>query len=49
MRADARFLWYNQIMLIPRIMPDQIKNEPDQVCKTLNALIDIVNDLQRQR
>lgn len=30
-------------------MPDQIKNEPDQVTKTLNALIDAVNDLQRQR
>ncbi len=36
-------------MLIPRIMPGQIKNEPDQVTKTLNALIDAVNDLQRQR
>ncbi len=30
-------------------MPGQIKNEPDQVTKTLNALIDAVNDLQRQR
>lgn len=30
-------------------MPGQIKNEPDQVTKVLNALIDAVNDLQRQR
>ena len=30
-------------------MSGQIKNEPDQVTKTLNALIDAVNDLQRQR
>ena len=30
-------------------MPGQIKNEPDEVTKTLNAMIDIINDLQRQR
>lgn len=36
-------------MLIPRIMPGQIKNEPDQVTKTLNALIDAVNALQNSK
>lgn len=36
-------------MLIPRIMPNQLKEEPDQVTKTLNALIDTVNALQQQK
>ena len=36
-------------MLIPRIMPGQIKTEPDQVTAILNQLIDTVNDLQRKK
>ena len=35
-------------MLIPRIRPGQIKNEPDQVCRIINMLVDAVNDLQRK-
>ena len=33
-------------MLIPRIRPEQIKNEPDQVAKILNQVIDAVNSLK---
>ena len=36
-------------MLIPRIMPGQIKNEPDEVARTLNMLIDAVNALQNKK
>lgn len=36
-------------MLIPRITPGQIKNDPDQVSAILNRVIDAVNELQRNK
>lgn len=36
-------------MLIPRIRPNQFKDEPDQVCRILNLLIDSVNALQNKK
>lgn len=36
-------------MLIPRIRPEQIKQQPDQVAAILNQVVDAVNDLQRKK
>ena len=36
-------------MLIPRITPHQLREQPDQTVDILNRLIDAVNDLQRSR
>lgn len=36
-------------MLIPRITPQQLREQPDQTVDILNRLIDAVNDLQRSR
>jgi len=33
-------------MLIPRIRPGQIKNEPDQVTAILNQVIDYINSIK---
>lgn len=35
-------------MLLARIRPDQLKNEPDQVCATLNKIIDWINLQQKK-
>jgi len=35
-------------MLIPRIRPDQIKQQPEQVATIINQLIDAVNRLQKK-
>lgn len=43
------FLCYNGYMLIPRIRPDQIKQQPDQVAAILNRVIDAVNALQSKK
>lgn len=34
--------------LIPHITPDMIRNFPDQVAKTINDLIDRVNQLENK-
>lgn len=36
-------------MLIPRIRPEQFKQQPSQVAAILNQVIDAVNDLQRSK
>lgn len=35
--------------LIPRITPQQLRDMPDQVCATINRLIDKVNELERNK
>ena len=35
--------------LIPKIQPNQLKNEPDQVSAVLNQLIDTVNRLNNEK
>lgn len=36
-------------MLIPRISPDMLRNQPDQVSDILNRLIDQVNILSNKK
>lgn len=35
-------------MLIPHIRPEQFKNEPDQVARLLNLMVDELNRLSLQ-
>lgn len=35
-------------MLIPRIRPEQIKQQPEQVATIINMLIDKINHLQNK-
>ena len=32
--------------LIPRVTPDQLRQQPDQFCRVINAIIDKLNALK---